>query len=427
MRPVQDDYLFAANALESGILGSVRELFLNWNGGITAHLFLSFWGWTIGVSPWSTGYLAYLVGFITLQILTFYAIWRTALPGIRGLYIWALTLVSIPIWQLSVLGVGNVNQFTNAYTLFNWFSGANRFFFTELLILVSLRYLTRGHLLGRPSITAGLLIGLFLGFWNAPEALSVVAICLLVLVFGIRTNTGNYISRKEIISLATGALTAGLVNYFSPGSQIRQTALPSLGIKSMIKSIPGLFDSGVQAVFANSGYLLAAILALAVFWLLSHYIRFSAPHGVHNSLSNSGSSEPVNLTGHVLKIITLMGMLSAIQFVVLIILQAKTYQAPWHFLGIQFTIFVAICLLMFRSAHLLSKRKISFFIAFVSLILILVASQFIYSSDISRYLKDLEVRSTLWDTGASSYFGNTADRDVEWIYQSWIRLDNLRK
>jgi hypothetical protein len=257
------------------------------------------------------------------------------------------------------------------------------------------------------TLAISILLGLVIGFMDY-VIIAVVLTIVTIIAFK------NLIQKRKlekkslnILFLNASISIAGLVSYFSPGAEIRKSALTVDKIilnQELLKSVLKSSLSDLKIVFLQPSALLVLLFGAILALLLP------------------------NTTGRSLRLI-----LSGIFFVLLLhiminnVSEIFAYKANWHRLPQFILAFVLWTLLGYSLALKLLKQKTftnwesSLVIKIITVTLIFVLP----SQAVSNFQESLHQRKIYWETGQR--YHEMGDINTDWVNNCWIDLIEVRR
>ena len=397
MRPVQDDYGIAAYTVQLGVLGSTWDMFQTWNGGLFGQLVLHAYILLIAIFPGAWGYVPWVITINALAITLFFAMWKLCIKGASLTKVASLASISFVAFQLLILGFGRENNFTDFYVLSGWISGANRFLFSELALLVILRYCSSGKIFKKPYFVAGVAVGFTLGLWNLVEAAMIFSASGLIILASFLFQFKFRFSVREQLGVVVGALSAGALNYFSPGNQLRSAVIPKPSFGELVSAVGSNTVQVSNAVFGNVGNFLALFFSVSAITIL----LFSARKPIPVKTATVPYATPVIARSAVNRVLLAVTVFLVCGIVSVVAGASFSYYGFWHTYGLFLPVTVVISLISLKLANAFVGRSIHHAVTRIIAAVIVVSLLGLLIVDMKRFSTQAVNRASTWDQGLS--------------------------
>lgn len=220
MRPIADDYAFAANIASRGLFSGSMYWYSEQFGGVTFNFLSSLFIAPLVAWPWGVSYLPFV---LSLLLIVFGGVWivtgtlfrRLSVPVSLG-----TALAGVSLWVLAVGNIGPAHDVRTLFGHFNWISASYRVIAVWLFII---SLLVLRHLRSRPTWVAigiGLLLGLVVGLNLVFETLAFLFVAIVIMIgASSRRYREAYASHlPALLGFTAGLLLALPVMLLSPGA-----------------------------------------------------------------------------------------------------------------------------------------------------------------------------------------------------------------
>lgn len=432
-RPVADDYVFAANALDVGPIRATYDMFLNWHGGVTQMLYDHTVGLVIAVTPWDWGYFLLTAGYLLMVTLVFAYLWDWILGGWRFAVV-SLSLFATGVWVIS-LGHLTGDDTARLYLQFSWFSGATRGILSWVVLVIVVRFLRIGGLTRRHLLWVAAVVGLLVGLWGLAESLALGVACLLAAALAARGRLAA--SVRELLVLAGGLLLGGLINYVSPGSRERSELFDPGTVEDIARRIVANLEQEWLLTVGNLSYWLAVpvFAGVGVGWAAAGLRRsrravgpMAGPHP--DPLGDSTSQTAQWWESVARRSLTLAGILGAlvlIQLPAIAVGAAFSYFAEWHVYGVICQLICLSMLVGLAGGHRLVRLGVGHVFGLGHTALVLAGFLLVSGAVLKGLNASTQDRLAVWEAGGNATMGDMGDRtEGSWVNEYWLKLQRLR-
>ena len=412
LRLMADDYVFAARALDLGVIGAAQDWYQVQFGGVTFNYLGSAFAWAIGALPWGWGYLPYVLALLIVIFVGCTLALRVAAATLAVRFALLGGLVALPLWVLGIGSVGPAHDILVLLGQFNWMSAGYRALAVwGFIIAVLVGFAaTRWAIAWR--VVAGLVIGLVVGMSLLPETLAFISTLIVLMALYWWRGSGRHDALWSLTyasSLLVGLVVSLPILWFSPGALARKDSF----IPVPVGEVPGRWLPEVLDYLrevANPSMLLVFVGGAALGLLL----RAVLP-----------SSDLPNIAPRAMRLAVGVGLLLVLLVVFGALGSVLSYSAVWHKWGAVQAMFLLMLLLGLALGARLARHRgdgRTLVVAYVALVLVMLAA-LVPGTLILRLSAE---RAELWDSGAPAPLDYIADREAEANLQAWLTIQAHR-